>query len=325
LLEDVTFTVAPGEMLAVLGPSGAGKSTLLRAVAGLDAPDAGEIDLDGARVSAPGLVLVPPRARGVALVPQNLALWPHLTVREHLAFPPRMAGRSAADIADGVRAAAEAAGLASLLDRKPGQLSGGEQQRVALGRAFASHPRVLLLDEPVSSLDPHLRDSLRAEIRALQKRLGAAAVYVTHDRLEAFELADRVLLLAGGRLVQLSSPEEIYARPATPFAARFLGAVNELRGRRSGGRISLGGGYELDSPGPDGEVLVLLRPEDLEPGAESSPGFPAVVESSAFHGEHVLLVVRCGAMTLKVAARNGEHGSRLTLSVKPGRAKVYPL
>jgi ABC-type sugar transport system ATPase subunit len=218
-LDRLDLDVADGELLAVLGPSGSGKSTLLRVVAGLEAVTAGSVRLGDRDVTG-----LPPGRRNVAMVFQSYALFPHLSVRENIAFgllvrdTPRRAARHRA------AAAADLTGCGHLLDRRPAQLSGGERQRVALARALVREPAVFLLDEPLSNLDAELRVQLRAEVKALQARVGATTVYVTHDQAEALVLGDRVAVLRGGRLEQVGTPEELWRAPANSFVARFVGS-----------------------------------------------------------------------------------------------------
>jgi len=214
----LSLAVADGEFLVLLGPSGCGKSTLLRLVAGLEAPDAGEIRIGGERVNER-----PPQRRDVAMVFQNYALYPHMTVRANLAFPLRMRRLPRAQIARRVQDTARALGLEALLDRRPGELSGGQRQRVAMGRALVREPAVFLMDEPLSNLDARLRLQVRGEIAELQRRLGVTTLYVTHDQVEAMSLGQRVAVLRAGTIQQLGAPERLYERPANLFVAAFLG------------------------------------------------------------------------------------------------------
>jgi multiple sugar transport system ATP-binding protein len=245
-LRGVSLSVAGGELVAVVGPSGCGKSTLLSLVAGLDAPTAGVIRIDGRVVNE-----LSPRERDVAMVFQSYALYPHMTVRKNLAFPLDVAGVPRREIASRVEEVAALLGLAPLLDRRPAALSGGERQRVALGRALVRRPRVFLLDEPLSNLDAALRLGVRAELKKLHERLGATFVYVTHDQAEAMTLADRIAVLRDGALEQVGTPREIYGEPATAFVARFVGTPP----------VNLVAPEVLGLP--PGSADVALRPEDL--------------------------------------------------------------
>src|SRR5213082_2096176 len=223
-VDAISFEFDPGTLNVLLGPSGCGKSTTLRLIAGLETADEGRIFIAGRDVTH-----LAPAARGIAMVFQSYALFPHLTVAENIVFGLRV--RREADRAARLARVASLLGLEKLLERKPSQLSGGQQQRVALGRAIIAEKPVCLMDEPLSNLDAQLRGEMRREIRALQRRLGITMVYVTHDQTEAMTMADRVVLLRAGRIEQVGTPEELYARPATAFTAGFIGAppMNLLR------------------------------------------------------------------------------------------------
>jgi sn-glycerol 3-phosphate transport system ATP-binding protein len=218
-LQDVSFAIEPGEFFVLVGPSGSGKSTLLRMIAGLEAVTEGAVKFDGDVMNE-----VEPRRRDVGMVFQNYALYPHMTVRENLAFPLKIRKLDKAAIERSVREVAEMLTISELLDRKPKQLSGGQRQRVAVGRAIIRKPRVFLFDEPLSNLDAQLRTHMRAELRALQRTLGVTTVYVTHDQVEAMTMSDRMAILNDGSLQQVGTPEEIYDRPATRFVAGFTGS-----------------------------------------------------------------------------------------------------
>jgi ABC-type sugar transport system ATPase subunit len=269
VVDDVSLRVDDGELVVLVGPSGCGKSTLLRIVAGLVEPSAGEVLLDGVRVTDRE-----PRERDVAMVFQNYALYPHKTVRKNLAFPLEVARLPRAEIERRVGAAAELLGLAELLERKPGALSGGQMQRVALGRAIVREPRLFLFDEPLSNLDAKLRAEMRAEIARLHRRLGVTTLYVTHDQAEAMTLGRRIAVLERGRLLQVGAPLEVYARPRTAFVAAFIGspAMSLLSRSVSGGGVDLGGA-RFDAPrGTRARVLVGVRPHDarLDGGGDVS-------------------------------------------------------
>src|SRR5437870_744879 len=227
VLRDLSLEVSDGEFVVLLGPSGCGKTTALRCVAGLESPDSGEI-LIGDR----DVTLLPPADRDVAMVFQNYALYPHLTVRQNIAFPLEMRGVRKADVSQRVAAAAARLGVSDLLDRRPGQLSGGQRQRVALGRAIVRAPQVFLFDEPLTNLDARLRVETRAELLKLHRALGATMVYVTHDQVEAMAMGQRIAVLHEGRLHQVGTPAEVYQRPADVFVARFIGSpgMNILHG-----------------------------------------------------------------------------------------------
>jgi multiple sugar transport system ATP-binding protein len=265
-VRDATFVVEDGEFFVLVGPSGCGKSTLLNMIAGLETPSTGEIRLDGHRVNERE-----PRERNAAMVFQSYALYPHLTVRENLAFPLRIAKLARRDIERRVEETARTLALGELLDRKPARLSGGERQRVAMGRALVREPELLLMDEPLSNLDAQLRVQMRAEIARLHDRLGTTTVYVTHDQTEAMTLGDRLAVLRGGALEQVGSPRALYGEPANLFVASFIGspAMNVWRAEWDGARLSLpfatvgvplriGTGTDMPQ-----RLLVGIRPEDL--------------------------------------------------------------
>jgi len=222
-VDGIDLQVHPGEFLSLLGPSGCGKTTTLRLIAGFEQPDEGQVRIGGTDVSR-----VPPYKRDVNTVFQSYALFPHLTVAENIVFGLKVRRVAAAERAARLDRVAELLGLGELLARKPSQLSGGQQQRVALGRAIIAEKPVCLMDEPLSNLDAQLRAEMRREIRALQQKLGMTMVYVTHDQTEAMTMADRVILLKNGRVEQDAPPAELYARPATAFAARFVGTPPKL-------------------------------------------------------------------------------------------------
>ena len=260
-LTDVSFTVDKGELAVLLGPSGCGKSTLLRMIAGLDTPNEGTIEIGGRDVThLTGWV------RGVAMVFQSYALFPHLTVADNITFGLSVRGTARNEMAARLDKVAALLGLQPLLRRKPGQLSGGQQQRVALGRALIAEAPVCLLDEPLSNLDTQLRQDLRREIRALQQRLGITMIYVTHDQTEAMSMADRVILLNAGRVEQNGAPVELYERPATLFAARFIGGAPmsflDLDDGASGAVIA-GTVGPVVTAGPGRGRVLGLRPEDV--------------------------------------------------------------
>jgi sn-glycerol 3-phosphate transport system ATP-binding protein len=260
-IDDVSFTVLPGQLVVLLGPSGCGKSTTLRLVAGLDEPTAGTIEIDGKDVR--GLTGA---ARGVAMVFQSYALLPHLSAADNITFGLSVRGTARVEIARRLDRVAGLLDLKPLLGRKPGQLSGGQQQRVALGRALIAEAPVCLLDEPLSNLDAQLRQDLRREIRALQQRLHITMIYVTHDQTEAMSMADRIVLMRGGRIEQNGTPSELYQRPESLFVARFIGGspMNLLALEDGPNGAMLAGSDELLLSPMRGRGRVLgLRPEDI--------------------------------------------------------------
>ncbi len=260
-LDDVSLTVNAGEIVSLLGPSGCGKSTLLAIVAGLETPDSGE-----ARWAGESLAGVPPHRRRFGLMFQDYALFPHRNVFENAAFGLQMQGMSQAEIEKNVREALALVNLAGFEKRDVNTLSGGEQQRVALARALAPRPRLLMLDEPLGALDRTLREQLLDDLRDLLRRRHAAqtALYVTHDQQEAFALADRVAVMNAGRIVQIGAPEDVYAHPASPFVARFLGLTNLLDAERAGDGVvkTACGLFEVAGPLPPfPHPQLLIRPD----------------------------------------------------------------
>jgi ABC-type sugar transport system ATPase subunit len=264
VLRGVDLSVREGELVVLVGPSGCGKSTLLRTIAGLETPDAGSVSIAGRDVTA-----LPPKDRDVGMVFQSYALYPHLTVRENLAFGLTLRRESPARIAERVEEACSMLGLAPLLGRYPRQLSGGQRQRVAMGRALVRRPRLFLFDEPLSNLDAALRAEVRIEIKRLHAQLGATMIYVTHDQVEAMTLADRLVVLNQGRIEQEGPPLSVYDAPLSRFVGSFLGspAMSFLPARLEGGALH---GPGLVQPftvrgegSPDGDVLLGVRPHDL--------------------------------------------------------------
>jgi ABC-type Fe3+/spermidine/putrescine transport system ATPase subunit len=255
VLDRIDLAIDRGEFVALLGSSGCGKTTLWRAIAGFATPSAGAI-----RVAGRDITRLPPDKRGVALVFQSYALWPHMTIDQNIGYGLKLKRRPREEIAGRVAELSAMLGLAGLGTRKPSQLSGGQRQRVALGRALAIDPQILLLDEPLSSLDARIRQSVRHEIRALQQRLGITAIHVTHDREEAMVMADRIVILDRGRIAQEGTPQEVYNHPASAFVAAFMGAENrlELRGRSVDGHFAIEAGpaHGACAIAVDGRVLA---------------------------------------------------------------------
>ena len=265
----VSFRVVNGEILSLLGPSGCGKTTTLRIIAGLTMPDEGKVLL-GER----DITRLPPEQRGMGMVFQNYALWPHMTVYENVAFPLRARRLPRDEIDKRVKEALELVKLYELRNRYPHQLSGGQQQRVALARALAVQPKVLLLDEPLSNLDAKLREEMRFELRELQKKLGITAVYVTHDQAEALALSDRIAVMNAGRIMQIGTPKEIYEEPANTFVADFIGKINFIEGyleeidEKGYATIRVGEGLYLKAYTKrikeKGHVIIGIRPNYIK-------------------------------------------------------------
>ena len=264
VLEDFTETFADREFVTLLGPSGCGKTTMLRIIAGFERPTAGTVSIGGKVVSS-GSVFVPPEKRGIGMVFQSYAVWPHMTVFDNVAYPLKIQKLPKEEIRTRVEKVLEAVHLSAYAGRIPSQLSGGQQQRVALGRALVAEPRLLLLDEPLSNLDAKLRESMRYEIKEIQKTLGITVVYVTHDQIEAMAMSDRIVVLNGGRIQQVGTPMEIYKSPVNPFVADFVGKVDFLQGTAETGAIRLDRmGETLPYGGPlTGRVRVAVRPENV--------------------------------------------------------------
>ncbi|WFU11527.1 sn-glycerol-3-phosphate ABC transporter ATP-binding protein UgpC (plasmid) [Rhizobium sp. CB3090] len=280
IIHGVDVDISDGEFVILVGPSGCGKSTLLRMIAGLEEITGGEISIGGRTVNN-----LPPKDRDIAMVFQNYALYPQMTVAQNMGFALELAGVKRAEIDRKVGEAAKILGLQPLLGRKPAQLSGGQRQRVAMGRAIVRDPKVFLFDEPLSNLDAKLRVKMRAEIKALHQRLKTTIVYVTHDQIEAMTMADKIVVLQGGKVEQIGTPLELYDRPRNIFVAGFLGspAMNFLEGRLAGGsnpRLLLQSGAAIElSAAPDQsdgrEVVIGIRPEDITFAREG--GVPAKV------------------------------------------------
>jgi len=304
-VDDVSFEAAAGRMLVLLGPSGCGKSTTLRLIAGLETATHGRIAIGGVDVTHR-----PPAERRVSMVFQSYALFPHLSVAENIVFGLRVRRVDAAERRARLARVAELLGLGALLERRPSQLSGGQQQRVALGRALIAEAPVCLMDEPLSNLDAQLRLDMRREIRGLQQSLGITMVYVTHDQTEAMSMADQVILLREGRVEQDAPPDALYARPATAFAARFIGTppmnVLALADRRR---------------------LLGVRPEDVRIGADREPGaVAATVRSIEYLGADSILMCAIGAQALAVRAPGRialAPGARVHLAWAPEAAHVF--
>jgi sn-glycerol 3-phosphate transport system ATP-binding protein len=265
-VQPTSFEIEDGEFLVLVGPSGCGKSTLLRMIAGLEEITDGTLSIGDRVVNT-----VDPADRDIAMVFQNYALYPHMTVRKNIGYGLKNRGVDKAQIAAKVEEAAKMLDLMPYIDRKPAQLSGGQRQRVAMGRAIVRDPALFLFDEPLSNLDAKLRNQMRIEIKALQRRLGVTSIYVTHDQVEAMTMADRIVVLNGGVIEQIGTPAEIYHRPASTFVASFTGAppMNLMNGVIDSGAVRLPCGTGLmDAPnGYRGPVTIGIRPEDVRLGA----------------------------------------------------------
>ncbi len=332
---DASFSIAPGELAVFVGPSGCGKTTLLRMIAGLEDITSGTLRIGGRVVND-----LPPKDRDIAMVFQNYALYPHMSVAENMGFGLRLRGSPRTEIARKVREAAELLGLSQLLDQKPGQLSGGQQQRVALGRALVRQPAVFLLDEPLSNLDARMRLATRIEIARLHRRLGTTMIYVTHDQIEAMTLGQRIVVLRDGVVQQIDSPMRLYRAPANLFVAGFLGTpvINLLPGRfdaADGGRLVMAADRSLPLALPDAwrpqlqpydgrDIVLGLRPESLRLAAGDQPAHwprcTALVEVVEPVGSEVFVAMRWN--TCALTARLPPTvlpavGESLTLSFDP--------
>jgi multiple sugar transport system ATP-binding protein len=332
-VDEVSLTVADGEFMVLLGPSGCGKTTTLRKVSGLESVSSGRLAIDGRTVNA-----VPAKDRDIAMVFQSYALYPHMSVRQNLAFGLRRRGVDRAEVGRRVTDVAAALGLSDLLDRRPHALSGGQRQRVALGRAIVRDPKVFLFDEPLSNLDAALRASTRLEIAKLHRRLAATMIYVTHDQVEAMTLGDRICVMHDGRVAQIGAPLEVYRRPASVFVARFLGSppMNIVQAKLdgAGGRVSAlaGGGFGLDGAAEpaerpaEGAVLLGFRPEDVAlvpPGS----GPQATVQAVELLGAETILSATLdggGEIALR-APRDliATPGERIGLAVPPHALHLF--
>jgi multiple sugar transport system ATP-binding protein len=331
VLEDVNLDIENGEFVVFVGPSGCGKSTLLRLIAGLDQPTAGDISLGGKVVTK-----VPAADRGLAMVFQSYALYPHMSVRQNLAFGLENSKMARAEIDERIAEAARMLEIEPYLLRRPGQLSGGQRQRVAIGRAIVRRPVAFLLDEPLSNLDAELRVSTRAEIAALHERIRSTMIYVTHDQVEAMTLADRIVVLRAGRIEQVGTPLELYNSPANKFVAGFIGAphMNFLDGEVTGAagdkvRVALAGGLDVEVPGSASsgdKVQIGIRPQHLRLAVANEPALKATVRLVEELGSET--VVHAGAEGQKLLAvlpgqQRQRLGDDIALGFDPGNLHVF--
>ncbi|MBI2739104.1 MAG: ABC transporter ATP-binding protein [Rhodospirillales bacterium] len=308
IIKDANLDIADGSFVVFVGPSGCGKTTLLRLIAGLEDVTGGQILIDGQNV-----VNVPPAKRGLSMVFQSYALYPHMSVRGNIAFGLKMAGLPRSEIDRKVAAAAATLNLTPYLDRKPRELSGGQRQRVAIGRAIVREPKAFLFDEPLSNLDAALRVQMRMEVTRLQKQLATTAIYVTHDQVEAMTMADRIVVLNAGRVEQYGSPLELYERPANLFVAGFIGSP----------KMNFVSGVPADQ---HGAATIGIRPEHLRiarAGEGGSEGWPGTVSVAEHLGSDTFLYVDAGALGLLTVRGIGEihlkGGDRVWLSPDPAR------
>jgi multiple sugar transport system ATP-binding protein len=329
IVKGIDLEIADREFVVLVGPSGCGKSTTLRMLAGLEAISSGEIRI-GERV----VNRLPPRERDIAMVFQDYALYPHKTVYENMAFSLKVRGVPAAETKSRIGEAAEMLGIAHLLDRRPSQLSGGQRQRVAMGRAIVRRPQVFLFDEPLSNLDAKLRGQVRTEIKRLHQRVGTTIIYVTHDQVEAMTLADRIVILKGGEIEQVGTPDEVYNTPASMFVGGFVGspAMNFAKARVRGNTLEFADGVSLPLAGAaarasaaDGrEVVVGIRPEHFGIGGGATlTGRVDVVEPL---GSDTLVHFTLGGanLTARVEPKmRPQPGEMLSLAIDPARIHLF--
>jgi ABC-type sugar transport system ATPase subunit len=302
-VDDLSLEITDGEFMILVGSSGCGKTTALRMIAGLEKPTAGTIRIGERIVNE-----VSARDRDIAMVFQNYALYPHMTVARNLAYPLRQRRMPKRQVAQRVHEVAEMLGLEELLKRRPAQLSGGQRQRVAMGRALVREPEVFLLDEPLSNLDAKLRVEMRAALKRLHARLGVTTVYVTHDQVEAMTLGDRIAVISNGRIQQLGAPQDVYDRPANVFVAGFIGSppMNLLRGRVRGGQ-AIAGDLVVPCPGvSDADVILGVRPECLRPADNGIPSLNFEVAVVEPLGDEVIVHGLIGAELTTVIPEEGE-------------------
>jgi ABC-type Fe3+/spermidine/putrescine transport system ATPase subunit len=339
-VDGVSFEVKQGAVLTLLGPSGCGKTTTLRVVAGFERPDEGEVDIEGRTVVAPARgINVPPEKRGLGMVFQSYAIWPHMTVFQNVAYPLAIRRVKRAEIRERVEQTLELVGLQGYGERPATMLSGGQQQRVALARALVYSPSILLLDEPLSNLDAKLRNQMRIELKRLQERVSVSVLFVTHDQVEAMSLSTQLAVMNHGQIEQLGTPREVYERPATPFVEDFIGRVLRFQGEYAeagadGAVVELGGGARLraaatDEPiTPGTAVQVAIRPEDLRihEGAGENV-LRCNVEKVLYLGAECELLLRFGDVAYThVVSRSllPEIGSTLDLYLPPSQLRVWP-
>jgi iron(III) transport system ATP-binding protein len=338
-MQNVTLSVPEGKLLTLLGPSGCGKTTTLRCIAGLERPDQGRISIGQKVFDSESGVFVPPAERGIGMVFQSYAIWPHMSVFENVAFPlrvSRMRRYNSREIADKVRTALEMVRLGGYEGRRATQLSGGQQQRLALARGLVAEPRLILLDEPLSNLDAKLREQMRFELKRLQLKLGLTAVYVTHDQSEALALSDEIAVFNQGRIVQRGTPIEIYLHPNSEFVADFVGSTNFLRGTvRTAAPVGAVGEVETDqgmgmlpstfaAPLTAGaRAVISIRPEDIGLAAHGE-GMPGTISAKVFLGEVIDYLVTIKGNELRVRHRARREydfpvGASVMLTLPPDR------
>ncbi len=341
-VDHIDLDISRGELVTLLGPSGCGKTTTLRCIAGLEIPEEGEISIAGKTVtSVEKKIFIPPSKRGIGMVFQNYAVWPHMKVFDNVAYGLKLLRLPRSEIEERVKEVLELVGLRGLENRYPTQLSGGQQQRVALARALVMHPRVLLLDEPLSNLDAKLRERMRFEIRSLVKKVGITAVYVTHDQAEAMVISDNIVVMNKGRIMQIGKPEEIYRKPANIFVADFIGVSNFIPGRVEAIVEGLKGFVTTDfgekilcelSPRlkVGDRAFILIRPEDIlmyrtNPPAENS--FKAKIKHRVYLGSITYYWVVVDDIELRIQAPPETYyseGEEVYVHLKLGKTIALP-
>ncbi|WP_044537006.1 ABC transporter ATP-binding protein [Bradyrhizobium sp. LTSP885] len=342
-VDDVSLRIEDGEFVVILGPSGCGKTTTMRLIAGLENPTDGSIAIDNRIVSDPGRgVFVRPERRDIGMVFQSYAIWPHMTVFENVAYPLRVRRVRGADLSRRVQQALEVVGLEKELKRSATALSGGQMQRVALARALVANPTLLLFDEPLSNLDLKLREHLRIELKELQRRTGLTSIYVTHDQAEAVELADRIVVMDAGRVVQVGRPAELYARPNAKFVAEFISSANIFEAivvsqqmpqgdtelKTEGGRAFSAHSDEILHEGD--RVEVMIHPEDciLDESDGSRDWLHVELLQTRYQGTSTRYTVRWGNAPFDVIVQGTTseltEGAEKRLRVRPGSARVIP-
>ena len=307
VLREFSATFRDGEFITLLGPSGCGKTTMLRIIAGFEKPTRGEVYIDGTLVSG-GKTFVPPEKRGIGMVFQSYAVWPHMNVFDNVAYPLTIRHVSKAEIKTSVERVLGIVHLSQYAERFPNQLSGGQQQRVALARALVAEPKLLLLDEPLSNLDAKLRESMRFEIKEIQRKLGITVVYVTHDQTEAMAMSDRIFLINRGDIQQCGTPQEIYNSPVNQFVADFLGNVDFFKGEARDGRITFPAmdGQSIPYDGPrTGKIDVAIRPENLFFAEDGI--LHGILETQYYLGDVDDCRVRVGEALVRVITNGYEH------------------
>ena len=339
VIKNLNLHVDDNEFIVMLGQSGCGKTTTLRAIAGLETIDQGDILIDGKAVQS-----LKASDRDIAFVFQSFALYPHLSVYENIAFPLRATRKSRTEVDTEVRAVAKTLQITHLLDKKPSALSGGDMQRVAIGRALVRRPKAMLMDEPIGALDAKLREEMRAEIKRLHMKQGSTTIYVTHDQIEAMSLADRIVIMHEGVLQQVGSPEEVYAHPSNLFVAQFVGspvmnvADVSVRGEGTGARVEFNGGSSgfafpaalLDALGPragDRQLALGIRPEGVLVSRQPADGYlPVEVQIVEPLGSFDIVDLKVGDQVLRARTRSGfveGAGDQVHARIDPAQAHFF--